>query len=697
MTSTHTDSATTVARGATTPAAQAKPSAPASADTPLSPRIHSLREMYWARTHEARVEAAVLTGCGEDSLTARARDFETMLDASTPQIQECELLAGISTARPAEGSSIDLGYYNSHYPPGHHNVVEFGFAGIRDRAREKLSTEVDPAKRDFLEAVAISYDAACRYAQRTAEHLRARAGTVDALRASELARIADACDEIAVGPPRSFHAALQAFWFVCVFGGRGCIGRFDQWMWPLLERDLAEKRISDADARELLQSLWIKLNHFGGNNDTLRNISIGGQTRDGRDGCNPLTLMCIEATETLRLPEPKINARFHKDSPPELMMATARCLAKGLSQPSLFNDEIAIPALLRAGVPIEDAREYCNDGCEEIILGGRCASHFAVFDTLSQLNETVFRHESKPYASFDEVYEDFKQRLVQWMPDDSGAEQPITHPFFAGGIDDCLEQASPVGARYHITGQIIAEAANSADGLAAIKRLIFDEEVLSWDDLIAALRSDYDGGEPLRQMILNRAPNFGNDDDFVDALATDIAEFFLDGVMEHANNGDGPGCKRVGGLMSFGLQGRQQLPATADGRRHGDNTANSYSPVPGRDRSGPTAVLNSIGKLDATKAPFGVTLDLALHTSALDGPGGFEKLVALLQTFLNKPCCTTLQLNIIDRETLLRAQADPSSPEFRTLIVRVWGFSAVFPELIPELQKHVIERTQHGL
>jgi len=198
-------------------------------------------------------------------------------------------------------------------------------------------------------------------------------------------------------------------------------------------------------------------------------------------------------------------------------------------------------------------------------------------------------------------------------------------------------------------------------------------------------------------MILNRAPKFGNDDDYVDRIAIEVAHHFLDGVHKHARNVPGPGPKRMAGLMSFGLQNKRQLPATADGRRQGDVTANSFSPAPGRDTAGPTAALKSVGKLDATKASFGATLDLALHTSGLSGPDGLQKLMGLVETFLTLPCATTLQVNVIDRETLLRARADPTNPAYRTLIVRVWGFSAVFPELIPALQDHVLARTEHVL
>ena len=672
-------------------------------DTELSPRLRSLREALWELTHASLEFPQPVDRFADGSLTGRARNFAAWLDAMPAQIQDGELLAGVSVLKVARGDDARLGFYNRHYPPGHHKVLRFGFTGIRDRAREKLQEETDPAKRDFLEAAAIAHDAACRFADKQGRHMLGLAKNAEPDRAEELRRVARACEEIASGPPESFHAALQLFWFVFMFGGDGCIGRFDQWVWPFLDADLRAGRIAEADARELLDSLWIKLNFFGANansavpNDSLRNMTLAGQTSAGEDACNPLTFMCLQAAEKLRLPEPKINVRFFKGSPSELLPVCARMIAKGLSQPAIYNDEVAVPGLLRVGIPIEDAREYCNDGCQELIIGGRCTEAHVVNDMLEVLRQCVSRAETEPYADFDEVMADVKQRLDQWMPNNHGRALPVTFPFFAGTIDHCLEEASPSGAKYHIHGNIIAETANCVDGLAAIKRLIFDEKTVTWPELCAALRDNYAGHESLRQMILHRAPKFGNDDEEADAIAAQLVRHFLEGVHAHAGNVPGTGSKRLPGIMSFGLQSRRNLPASADGRRQGDPTANSFSPAPGRDSKGPTAVLNSVGSVDATQASFGATLDLALHTSCFVGSDGLDKLAALVETFLTKPCCTTLQVNVIDRETLLQAQATPTDPAHRTLIVRVWGFSAVFVELCPALQDHVLQRTEHTM
>jgi formate C-acetyltransferase len=290
---------------------------------------------------------------------------------------------------------------------------------------------------------------------------------------------------------------------------------------------------------------------------------------------------------------------------------------------------------------------------------------------------------------------DLKARLVAFMPHAPGEDIAVTFPFFAATIEDCLERASPAGARYSIHGAILAEVGNVADGLAAIRKLIYRDGTLSWTELRAALEADYVGHEPLRQRLLHGAPRYGNDDDEVDAIAAEIAEYFCDGVHARGHNRLGRGPKWAPGLMCFGIHRKSMLPASPDGRRQGDPCANSFSPAVGMDRSGPTAVLNSVAKVDLRKASHGSVLDIAFHSSAIRGKEA--KFAAFIDAFLDLPCTATLQANVIDRETLLRARAHPDAPEFRTLVVRVWGFSAVFVELPEALQDHVLARTEHAV
>jgi formate C-acetyltransferase len=583
-----------------------------------------------------------------------------------------------------------------------------GLAGIRDFARERLATETDPEKRHFLRAVEISYDAACEYVKRYAQYAAELAASeADWVRKAELEAISDVCHELAIAKPTSFHAALQLVQFTRVFGGHGCVGRFDQWLYPLYKADIEEGRITQQQAQELLESMFIKFNEFAELNETflevypsnnnLRNITLAGQTPDGEDACNELTYMCLRASAKLMLPEPKLNVRIFHGSPKRLLYDCCSLLAKGGNVLAIYNDEVALPALSRLGIPLEDVRDYCNDGCSELIIGGKCVLEFKVHDSLTVLTQTVLEAEGRRYETFGELLAEFKSRLDAFMPEALGGDLATTFPYFAASIEDCLQAASPMGARYSMRGAILAEVGNTTDGLAAIKKLVYEDRVMSWDDLVSAVKANYDGYAPLRQQLLHRAPHYGNDDDYVDSIVKEIAEYFCDGVHAGGCNEIGYGPKWAAGLMAFSLYRKNSLPASPDGRRQGDPVANSFSPALGMDESGPTAVFSSVAKVDLTKASHGSVLDIALHSGMLGEEQGFEKFVMLIESSLKLPCTATIQVNVIDREQLLRARENPDSPEFRTLIVRVWGFSARFVELPRVLQDHVLSRTEHRL
>ncbi|MCA9983035.1 MAG: hypothetical protein KDE59_02030 [Anaerolineales bacterium] len=702
---------------------------PAYKDLDLDPasRAYALRDMFWRGEQNSYRLAKVLVGSGEPTLVGKAKDFATVLAATPVAIQPLDRLAGVTIVEPAPGSTIDLGNYDGHYTPGHANIIRLGYTGIRDRAKEKLAAETDPAKRDFLEATIISYEAAIRFAARHARYAHEMADqTKDPTRAAELWQLAEACQELTEGPPTSFLAGLQMLWFTFMFGGRGSIGRFDQWLYPLYRHDLESGALTPLDAQELIENYFVKLNYFAASddlmqnitreqiapvlddvhdaerpyvaihNDSLRNIVLGGQTPAGDDASNELSEMCLIAGGRLMLPEPKLNVRFFDGSPPELLELSCRLTCKGLSNPAYFNDNVAIPGLLQLGIPLEDARDYCNDGCSEIILGGKSTIRFKNFDTLPLLNETVQQAAQSGYSSFEEVMADFEARLAAFIPDDKdGGKADVTFPYFAASLDDCLEAASIDGVRYSIWGSIPSQMGNVADGLAAIKKFIFADQSMSWPELIQALEKNFDGQEPLRQKILNRAPKYGNDNDEVDAILKEIAENFCDTLHEKAHNELGPGGKMAPGFMSFAVHNRRFLPATPDGRKQEENVASSFSPGLGRDKLGPTAVLKSVSKVDLSKAGHGSVLDIAFHPSALRGEAGLQKFMAFVKTFLQLPATTTLQVNMVDRETLIAARANPTDPRYRTLLVRVWGFSTVFVTLDPAMQEHVIERTKH--
>ena len=244
-------------------------------DLDLDPasRSYALREMYWRGEQNNYRLRKLLVGSGAATLVGKAKDFATVLEATPAAIQPLDRLAGITIVEPAAGSTIDLGNYDGHYTPGHANLIRLGYTGIRDRAREKLARETDPAKRDFLEATVISYEAAIRFAAKHARCAYDMADqTADGTREAELLQLAAACQELTEGPPTSFLAGLQMLWFTFMFGGRGSIGRFDQWMYPLYRNDIDSGALTQLDAQELLENYFVKLNYFAASDDLMQNI-----------------------------------------------------------------------------------------------------------------------------------------------------------------------------------------------------------------------------------------------------------------------------------------------------------------------------------------------------------------------------------------------------------------------------------------
>ena len=684
---------------------------PAARDLALDSRSHRLREAYWEKSHLSAAHTAQPPRSDLDGMVGYARNFAALLDLSEPFIEPDELIVGGCLATPQDGSDLDLGFYNAHFSPGHRRILETGLPGMRDAARARLQTEADLDKRDFLESVAISYDAACRYVRnyaRLADELAARED--DPARMDDHRRVSAVCAELCEGPPYSFYAALQLIQFTRLFGAEGAIGRLDQWLYPFYKHDIDAGVINDEETQALLECFFIKLNQFllderrgfltvydqFQHNDTLRNITLAGQTPAGEDACNPLTYLCLAAASRLRLPEPKLNVRFFDGSPRRLLVECCRLLASAVNVLAIYNDNVAVPALTQLGIPLEEARDYCNDGCSELIIDGRTYTRFQVHDSLTALRGTVLDSQADAFPTFGDVMHDIRMRVGKFVPQTPPRDGAITFPYFAASMDDCFDQASPSGVRYSILGSILGEVGNTVDGLAAIRRLVYEEGDLAWADLRSAIEADFEGYERLRQRLRNRAPKYGNDDDGVDAIAKDVAEHFCDCVHQSPGSRSEQGARRAAGFMLFGIEEKKDLPASPDGRRRGEPVANSFSPAVGMDRSGPTAVLRSASKIDLSKASHGSVLDLALDARCVQDPAGFDGLVSLVMGFLKQASTATLQVNVLDRDELLRAQRNPNAPQYRSLIVRVWGFSAVFVELSPALQEHVLSRTAHS-
>jgi formate C-acetyltransferase len=612
---------------------------------------------------------------------------------------------------------LSEGYAIAHIPFGGQQVLASGYGGLQDKARQRLKdlneapeTPDRSSKIAFLQAIIIVFEAATRFVLKHGMEAERLAHTApDAQRQEELHRIAATCRWIAIQPPRNFYEALQLFWFTCLIHKmeeQSClpIGRFDQDLYSFFLHDLANERITPDVALELLECLWIKFNIESDlTTDTCENITLSGQDAHGCDVTNDLTYLCLTASLELRLPDPKINVRFHQHSPLRLWQTCCEIVKEGIGGfPNFFNDDANIPSLIKAGIPLSDARLYSCDGCQELIIPGKGDFYptFSSVDFLDTLLQVL--HQPRSYTTFHDFMTEYKAQLSQAIKHavtvanrkDMMMAKLSPVPFLSATLEGCLEQArdkTAGGTIYNFTGCLGRAFSNTANSLAVIKKLVFDERLYELATLTTALTNNWEGYERLRLFAINRVPKYGNDDDYVDALAVTIADHFIQEVPTYQNPRGG---RFYPGLFTFHHVTRGGLmPASPDGRRAGDGVASHISPVAGTDLNGPTAVLNSALKICQLQPSEGAALGVRFHPSALQGDTGTQNLMAFTKTFMKRGGIS-LQFNVVDSKTLRTAQQYPE--RYQNLIVRVWGFSAYFVTLTKQYQDDVIARTEHG-
>lgn len=635
-------------------------------------------------------------------------------------------------ANPHEWSGL------AHVALDFRRVLHDGIEGFRDEVGARLSSlnGADPFslhQRTFLEALLLLCEATVDFARRYAALARAMAHDIrEARRREELLHVAAVCERVPAKPARTFWEALQSFWFIHLIpqieanGFSITPGRFDQYMYPYYRADIDAGRLSQDEAQELLECLWIKFSELARVDDrgmaeisagyaSGQNLCIGGKTASGEDATNELSFMCLAANEHLQLPQPNFTLRLHKETPQELLNAAVRVIARGNGMPQVLNDELIIPALLNKGIPLYEAREYIPVGCDEItVLGmwGRCNGGYinlakalelalnngrcrltgepvgpptgnaADFSTFPDLLQAVFRQVD--YAVWCMIAEANATDLVH-------AEiAPL--PFESLLVPGCIENARDVtlgGARYNFTGPVGVGSATVGDSLAAIKKFVFEEELLSLPDLNKMLDADFAGHEAWRQKLIHRAPKFGNDDDYVDELVVSLTNRFFDQV-EKGRNPRGGGMMPALYSVTAHVSAGKRVGATPDGRNAGTPLSDGLSPTYGRDLKGPTAALRSVVKVDLVRAPNGVIVNQRLAPGLLATEVGRLKMSQLLRSFVEARGFHW-QFNVVSTETLLEAQAHPE--QYRDLVVRVAGYSAFFVDLSRAAQDAIIQRS----
>lgn len=643
-----------------------------------------------------------------------------------------------------ETSNLGIGNCGAvpgHLIPDYPKVLRGGFKGIAQEIRRELAAEKDNEKRATLGAFLISCEATREFAARYAMETERQAKTASPDRAGELREIARICLKAPWEPAETFHEALQSLWFthmlvlVCEsYPGAGTsFGRFDQYLWPYLHADLAAGRITLDQARELLRCFWIKPNYAydyqgrigrnqGINSSFGQLITLSGCGPTGDDLSNDLTYVCLDVIEEMNLLEPKPNVRLHAKTPDRLLKCVCQILAKAQGAPFLLNfDEHSMKGLRWQGLPEEELWDYAPVGCLENTRQGddRSGTVDVNFNLAKPVELTLFQ--GRDLASGAQIgpqtpdvrgmkeWEEFERafrrqlsaclhRLMELnnLADTVRALYEPT-PYLSCLVGGCIEKRKDItqgGARYNfITVEGVA-LATAADSLLAMKCLVFEEKRVQMGALIRAIEKNFEGEELLRQLLLNKAPKYGNDHPDADRMARDLTHWWAEETIRCETPLTGKRYRAGYLSWNYGVAYAPLVSATPDGRQRGTFLSNGVAAVPGMDREGPTAAARSVGSLELEVAPNGASHTISLSPSLVRDEEHLTKLAGFLRGYCEHGG-TALQINMIDVETLRRAQENPDA--YRNLLVRVTGYNAYFVNLGWEIQEEIIAREAHRL
>ncbi len=601
----------------------------------------------------------------------------------------------------------------------------------------KIQAEADAghpgggARIDELRAMDITCAAAIRFAQRHAEKaLEMAAGESDPARAAELRLIAETCARVPAHAPRTFHEALQTYWFIHLgtiteLNGWDAMspGHLDRHLAPFYERDCAAGILDRERAKELLSCFWIKVNNTpappkvgvtaaeSGTYNDFTNINLGGLKSDGRDGSSEVTFMILEVLDELRLLQPQANVQVSARTPDRILKAACRVIRNGSGYPSLFNADEVILAQTAMGKSLVDAREGGTSGCVETGCFGKEAYILHGYLNTPKILELALNGGVDPLtgkriglptrkiADFESLYAEFESQLrhiVDWKVKVSeyldelyGTRMPA--PFLSVYIADCVQKGVDYysgGARYNTDYIQCVGLGTVTDSFAVLKKHVFEDGRYSLDELRAALAADWNSRDVMRAEIVNHTAFFGNDEDYADDIAIRVVESLI-AAIEGRKSWRG-GVYHVDMLSTtchvyFGLK----TGATPDGRKAFSPQSDGTSPSHGADRRGPTAVMKSLGKLDQARTG-GTLLNQRFLPAAIAGEVGLESMVQLVRGYFRMGG-HHVQFNVVDEATLRDAQRRPEN--YRNLLVRVAGYSDYFVDLDRNHQEEIISRT----
>ncbi len=613
-----------------------------------------------------------------------------------------------------------------HFLPNYERLLKSGLNGYLK--------ELDSREDDFSRAARICCQAVGIYAARLSAKTRALAAAEpDANRAAELREIGRICGRVPMKPAQTLHEALQALWIahmaVNMEGLNSAIsfGRIDQYLYPFYKADIEAGRITPDKARELLLMFSAKAvehvfllsertSQYHGGYLVVQAAIVGGMDKDGNDVTNELTYIFLDVMEQLGLRDPNYQARIHKDSPEPYIRRVADVARKGGGIPAVFGDEAAIEALTSHGFPLNEARNYAVVGCVELALPGK--SFFSTDAGLFNLPLCLelalnqgrrFGKKARlgtdtpdplTMTNMNQLIDAFSRQvdfMAARMIDDlrvmeTGNRDYHPTPFSSMLVDGCIESGKDVtagGALYNSSGVQGVGLADVADSLAAIEDVVFNQKKYLLAEVIAAVKDNFKERAVLRSELL-KAPKFGNDNPLPDSYAGKAAQIFHDALNRHENTRGGryvSGFYSVTCHVAFG----KRTPALPSGRLAGEPFASSLGPSNGKDRLGPTAVMNSVAKVDPKFAMNGYALNMRFDPVTLSGDKGVNILSSLVKGFFSQGGLE-LQLNVLDAEKLEDARLHPG--KYPGLVVRVAGYCAYFDDLPEDSKLEIISRTR---
>ncbi len=624
-----------------------------------------------------------------------------------------------------------------HICPDTEKWLRKGPSGIRAEAEAKLP-RASAGQKDFYQSVIITLSAASRFMKRYALLAGQMAGTEkDESIAGNLREVSRICGKLSEEPAETFHEALQSLWFLYVIlqmesnASSFSPGRADQYLYPYYRSDITSGRLDDQKALEMIEALWLKFNqivylrnshsatYFAGFPIGF-NIACGGQDEAGGDAVNELSFLFLKAQSHLLLPQPNLSARLFSGSDERFVDECSRVIGLGSGIPQIFNDEGVIPALMNVGIEEKDARDYAIVGCVELTTHGNNLgwSDAAMFNLMKALELTLTNGVClltgrtmglelgtlEDYADFSELETAFARQLDHYITRmirscevvDRTHAEVLPSAFLSSVIDDCIEKGLDVtagGAHYNLSGIQAIQVANLADSLAVLKDLVFERRRISRTELLKALRSDWDGAESLRQTVIHKVPKYGNDVEWVDRLGNRWVEYFAARLRAYTNVRGGAyhtGLYTVSAHVPMG----QNVGASADGRRSREPLADGgVSAMYGRDTNGPTALLNSVARVNSKLGSNGTLLNMKFLPEFFQTQEGIKKFSSMLRTFV-KLKINHVQFNVLRKEDLIAAKKNPE--KYSSLTVRVAGYTAYFTELAGDLQDEIIARTSYG-